>query len=183
MALIARPPVRSKPKSCQVGDLGSSYHPPSKFMTSVMPYTYPAPDSNAGDMDMSQSSYLPPYSSMPPHKSPSNRLGDGQDSTLSFKDHGDNSMMLRRSFSTPSVTPVPSSTTAAEQQSPVDAQGEKKRNKLGYHRTSIACSESHPNASPLLCCSREKLFNNIRQVIVVGVRLDVLPLPTFKIDV
>ncbi|PMB69003.1 hypothetical protein BM221_005589 [Beauveria bassiana] len=49
------------------------------------------------------------------------------------------SPILKRSFSTPTVRDM-------AQDSPTTA-GEKKRNKLGYHRTSIACSE----LSPALC--------------------------------
>ncbi|KAM3461217.1 hypothetical protein BBAD15_g9225 [Beauveria bassiana D1-5] len=54
------------------------------------------------------------------------------------------SPILKRSFSTPTVRDM-------AQDSPTTA-GEKKRNKLGYHRTSIACSES--SALPLPRASR-----------------------------
>ncbi|KAJ3482144.1 hypothetical protein NLG97_g7645 [Lecanicillium saksenae] len=48
--------------------------------------------------------------------------------------HGEPNPILKRSYSTPAVRSM-------AQESP-SAAGEKKRNKLGYHRTSIACSKS-----------------------------------------
>ncbi len=47
--------------------------------------------------------------------------------------HGQPAPILKRSYSTPAVHTMADSATTA---------GEKKRNKLGYHRTSIACSKS-----------------------------------------
>ena len=53
------------------------------------------------------------------------------------KERRDSDAMLKRSYSTPAVKTM-SSSVASDQVS-----GEKKRNKLGYHRTSIACSTSY----------------------------------------
>ncbi|TFB00298.1 hypothetical protein CCMA1212_007963 [Trichoderma ghanense] len=77
-------------------------------------------------------------SAMPPPKSPSGSLRGIQDSTMAASMRANPTHYLKRSFSTPSVGgATPSS--FLESQSLAPQMGEKKRNKLGYHRTSIAC--------------------------------------------
>ncbi|KAK5990747.1 hypothetical protein PT974_09017 [Cladobotryum mycophilum] len=108
-------------------------------MTSTASYHYPAPpDPSAADIDMSQSTYAPTNYAMPPQTSPAGSLGESQDSSMSFNNSSDPNHVLKRSYSTPSVG-APSN-SSSEQQTSAGASGEKKRNKLGYHRTSIACS-------------------------------------------
>jgi hypothetical protein len=80
-------------------------------------------------------------SAMPPPKSPSGSLRGIQDSAMAASMRGNPPHYLKRSFSTPTVGgATPSS--FLESQSLAPQMGEKKRNKLGYHRTSIACGES-----------------------------------------
>ncbi|ETS04521.1 hypothetical protein M419DRAFT_53472, partial [Trichoderma reesei RUT C-30] len=75
---------------------------------------------------------------MPPPKSPSGSLRGIQDSAMAASMRGNPPHYLKRSFSTPTVGgATPSS--FLESQSLAPQMGEKKRNKLGYHRTSIAC--------------------------------------------
>ncbi|KAF3076774.1 hypothetical protein CFAM422_001340 [Trichoderma lentiforme] len=77
-------------------------------------------------------------SAMPPPKSPAGSLRGIQDSAMASNIRGNPTHFLKRSFSTPSVGgATPSS--YLESQSLAPPMGEKKRNKLGYHRTSIAC--------------------------------------------
>lgn len=57
--------------------------------------------------------------------------------TMALKGDPDSNAVLKRSFSTPAVR----SMARDYNQQPASATGEKKRNKLGYHRTSIACSK------------------------------------------
>lgn len=58
----------------------------------------------------------------------------GQESPISLRDRKDSlsqaSMRIKRSVSTPNVR---------SQQNTPDMSGDKRRNKLGYHRTSVAC--------------------------------------------
>ncbi|KAL7946028.1 hypothetical protein V8C42DRAFT_49820 [Trichoderma barbatum] len=77
-------------------------------------------------------------SAMPPPKSPAGSLRGIQDSPMASSLRGNQHHFLKRSVSTPSVggaTPA----SFLESQSLAPPMGEKKRNKLGYHRTSIAC--------------------------------------------
>ncbi|KAK4105302.1 hypothetical protein N658DRAFT_482821 [Parathielavia hyrcaniae] len=97
-----------------------------------MSYQYPPPPQD-GDMDIPQSGYLTGYSA-------SSDLDP--DSSIPFREH----LELKRSISTPmagssqsqglpSQPPTPQQSSAAAQ----DSAAERRRNKLGYHRTSVAC--------------------------------------------
>lgn len=61
---------------------------------------------------------------------------------LGWKERRDSTSMLKRSYSTPAVKTM-SSSVSSDQSSQPSNSGEKRRNKLGYHRTSIACSMSY----------------------------------------
>lgn len=61
---------------------------------------------------------------------------EGSHTPTAWKERRDSNLILKRSHSTPTVKSMALSSNALDQ----SAQGEKKRNKLGYHRTSIACS-------------------------------------------
>ncbi|KAL7971808.1 hypothetical protein HDV63DRAFT_305226 [Trichoderma sp. SZMC 28014] len=78
---------------------------------------------------------------MPPPRSPSRNFRGPQDPTMASTIRGNATHVLKRSFSTPSVGGV-ASTSFLESQPLAPQMNEKKRNKLGYHRTSIACGES-----------------------------------------
>ncbi|KAK4252281.1 hypothetical protein C7999DRAFT_10195 [Corynascus novoguineensis] len=93
-----------------------------------MSYQYPPPPQN-GDMEMPASGYLPSYP-VAAHVS----SGLDADASLASRERSD----LNRSISTPGVGP---SQTHPQQQGAAgqDPSGERRRNKLGYHRTSVAC--------------------------------------------
>lgn len=61
---------------------------------------------------------------------------------MAWRERRDSNPMLKRSYSTPAVKTMGSS-ILSEQSPQSSNSGEKKRNKLGYHRTSIACSTSY----------------------------------------
>lgn len=75
---------------------------------------------------------------MPPPRSPSRNFRGPPDSTMASTMRGNATHVLKRSYSTPSVGGV-ASTSFLESQPLAPQMNEKKRNKLGYHRTSIAC--------------------------------------------
>ncbi len=137
MAAVAPPPSKSTfgPWAPSSSAVYPTVPPP---MTDIMSYQYPPPPPNGADMDMPPSGYLPSYS-VPPHAS----SGMDPDSSLPSRERSD----LRRSISTPVVGPPQSQ--GQPQQSPTpqqsaasqDAAAERRRNKLGYHRTSVACGK------------------------------------------
>lgn len=151
MAVVAPPPLlKSKLDLWESSE--SAIHPavpPSAPMTDIMSYQYPPPPQNGADMDMSPSGYYPNYSV-------SSHTSSGMDSGVPSRDRSD-SMKIKRSLSTPAVGPSPSQapapqSTASQQstaqgQDPLGLAGEKRRNKLGYHRTSVACGKSRPLGS------------------------------------
>ncbi|KAL2170064.1 hypothetical protein VTG60DRAFT_5336 [Thermothelomyces hinnuleus] len=96
-------------------------------MTDVMSYQYPPPPQN-GEMDMSAPGYLPTYS-MPAHAS-----AIDPDASLSSRERSD----LSRPISTSGIGPSPAH-PQQQGSTGTDPSGERRRNKLGYHRTSVAC--------------------------------------------
>ncbi|KAK4128578.1 hypothetical protein N657DRAFT_30212 [Parathielavia appendiculata] len=102
-------------------------------MTDIMSYQYPPPPLNGADMDIPQSGYLPGYSA-------SSDLDP--DSSIPSRER----LELKRSISTPMVGPsqsqgLPPQPSTPQQSSATgqDSAAERRRNKLGYHRTSVAC--------------------------------------------
>lgn len=81
---------------------------------------------------------MPNYS-LPPPTGSSLEMRPSQDSTMSLKDRKDSlsqaSLKIKRSLSTPNVRSQPNVPDHLSMGMP----GEKRRNKLGYHRTSVAC--------------------------------------------
>ncbi|KAK4153426.1 Halotolerance protein 9 [Chaetomidium leptoderma] len=104
--------------------------PPTEPMTDIMSYQYPPPPPNGGDMDMPPSGYAPNYS-VASHAS----SGMDPDSSLPSRERSE----LRRSISTPGVGPQQPSTPQQSTAPGNDPAGDRRRNKLGYHRTSVAC--------------------------------------------
>ncbi|KAK4673298.1 hypothetical protein QC763_110660 [Podospora pseudopauciseta] len=143
MAVVAPPPLLKSKLDLWESSESAIYPavPPSAPMTDIMSYQYPPPPQNGADMDMSPSGYYPNYSV-------SSHTSSGMDSGVPSRDRSD-SMRIKRSLSTPAVGPSPSQapapqSTASQQstaqgQDPLGLAGEKRRNKLGYHRTSVAC--------------------------------------------
>lgn len=153
MAVVAPPPFKSNLDLW--GSSDSAIYPsvPPAPMTDIMSYQYPPPPpQNGADMDLPPSGYMPNYS-VPPQTPSGMDMRSGPDSGMPSRDRSNSfskSMKLKRSLSTPTAGP-PQSQTPAQQQPPTPQQsttptqaelalaGEKRRNKLGYHRTSVAC--------------------------------------------
>jgi len=149
MAIVAPPPIQTKLDLW--GTAGSGIHPVEspEQMTSIMSYQYPPPPPPTGaEMEMQHQGYMPSYSVPTDVRQP-------HETSMSLKDRKDSfnqaSMKLKRSLSTPNVRPQqpagpepPLGLTAAE----------KRRNKLGYHRTSVACGESPCLSSCSARCCR-----------------------------
>ncbi|PFH57383.1 hypothetical protein XA68_15144 [Ophiocordyceps unilateralis] len=135
MAAVKTPTVLSKLEHWEIG-CGDTPLFLSNPHASDMSYQYMASPTNQTGIDMSQpGGYRSSFNL--PSQDPSVLDAECKESDGSYEEHkaGD---VLRRSFSTPNTT------TQMQQQATQDTQtgaaGEKKRNKLGYHRTSIACS-------------------------------------------
>lgn len=144
MAVVAPPPIRTKLDFWGPADSGTHPLESPEQMTSIMSYQYPPPPPpNGAEMDMPHSGYMPNYS-VPPPPSSTIDIRHPPDTTGSLKDRKDSysqaSMKLKRSLSTPNVRPQGASTDHP----PLGLAGEKRRNKLGYHRTSVACGKSSP---------------------------------------
>lgn len=103
----------------------------TELMTDIMSYQYPPPP-NGADMDMPSSGYLPNYTV-------ASHASSGMDPDA--RDRAE----LRRPISTSVVGPpqVHPQQSPSQQQGPAgqDASAERRRNKLGYHRTSVACGK------------------------------------------
>lgn len=142
MAAVAPPPLKST-FSSWASSSSAVYPavPPTELMTDVMSYQYPPPPPNGADMDLPPSGYLPSYA-VPPH-APS---GMDPDSSIPSRERSE----LKRSMSTPGVGPSQSQGQPAQPPTPQhsaagqDPAGERRRNKLGYHRTSVACGKYPP---------------------------------------
>ena len=145
MAVVAPPPFQSKldlwgPGAASAYPLESPGH-----MTDIMSYQYPPPPPpNGADMGLPPSGYLPEYSSIHPPSGMDMRPGEDAGADKDRHDPLSKAMKLKRSLSTPSVRPQQA--PAPPQQNPPPehpslgmSAAEKRRNKLGYHRTSVAC--------------------------------------------
>ncbi|KAH8179906.1 hypothetical protein LIA77_01425 [Sarocladium implicatum] len=100
-----------------------------------MSFPYPPSGSSGPEMDMTNAPYLPVYP-VPSQQHHPGGLADPRTSHLSMHEGREPDLALRRSFSTPTAVPYSSS---PHDQVQLGLAGEKKRNKLGYHRTSVAC--------------------------------------------
>lgn len=103
-------------------------------MTSIMSYQYPPlPPPNGTEMEISPPGYISSYGVPQPSGSAIDMRPE-QESPMSLKDRKDSlsqaSMRIKRSVSTPNVR---------SQQNTPEMSADKRRNKLGYHRTSVAC--------------------------------------------
>lgn len=114
----------------------------TELMTSIMSYQYPPPPPpNGAEMDLPPSGYMSSYGV--PHATASAMdLRSGQESSMSLKDRKDSLSQaslrnIKRSLSTPNVR----SQQNSSEHVPMGMPGEKRRNKLGYHRTSVACGK------------------------------------------
>ena len=154
MAVVAPPPFKSDLDPWGSGDSAIYPTTSSASMTDIMSYQYPPPPpQNGAEMELPSSGYMPSYS-VPPQTSSGMDIRPSPDSGVHHRERSDSfskSMKLKRSISTPIVgPPLPQAPT---QQPPTPQQsttpdnsvlglsGEKRRNKLGYHRTSVACGK------------------------------------------
>ncbi|KAF4581028.1 Fungal Zn binuclear cluster domain containing protein [Ophiocordyceps camponoti-floridani] len=116
-----------------------------------MSYQYMASPTGQTGIDMSQpGSYHSSFKL--PSQDPSVLDVDSKESDGSYEEHkaGD---VLRRSYSTPNATQMQQQDTQCQ----TGATGEKKRNKLGYHRTSIACT--HCRRRKIRCIASAEVQN------------------------
>ncbi|CAK7202195.1 hypothetical protein SEUCBS139899_004917 [Sporothrix eucalyptigena] len=121
-------------------------------MTDIMSYQYPAPPPNGGSaahLDLSPAGYHMPMAA----DYATSSSGLGQDLHMSPRERRDSlsksssvNMKLKRTSSTPVVTPQDPNMSMSQQQglsqpdhAALSLAAEKRRNKLGYHRTSVAC--------------------------------------------
>ena len=154
MAVVAPPPFKSNLDLW--GSSNSAIYPSaaSAPMTDIMSYQYPPPPSHSGaDMDG-----LPPsgYYAVTPQSSSGIDMRSGHDSSHGPRDRSDSfskSLKLKRSLSTPTAGPplpqpsaqhTPTSQSTQATQDALALAAEKRRNKLGYHRTSVACGKFFP---------------------------------------
>ncbi|KDN62247.1 hypothetical protein CSUB01_02476 [Colletotrichum sublineola] len=104
-----------------------------------MSYQYPQPLPYSGTgMGVSHPGYAPNYDAPAPMPLPMDPRNQEQSLKERKESFSQASSKLRRSMSTPNVRPRQTSTSDANQSG---LASDKKRNKLGYHRTSVACDQ------------------------------------------
>src|SRR3569833_605798 len=157
MAVVAQPqPFHSKLDFWGQGTTAAYPLETPESMTDIMSYQYPPQPPNGADMGMAPSGYMPDYSSIPPPAAGMD-MRSGQDAGMPEKDRRDSlsKMKLKRSLSTPNVRPQqppapPQQNPSSEHAALGSLAAEKRRNKLGYHRTSVACGKCATLSNHLL---------------------------------
>jgi hypothetical protein len=140
MAVSVQAPFYSKSGMWNLGD------PPSTFSSSgsegipnSMSYQYPLPSSGLDAPSMIPSYHHPPLDhaqpASPAHVKPTSPGLKKEPSSASSK-----SAKIKRSMSTPNVRGQVTAEAAA-----LALSADKRRNKLGYHRTSVACGKHFRN--------------------------------------
>lgn len=139
MAVGLKAAISSKTSNWNSPNSVARYPQVSEQMTAIMSYQYPLPP--APDVDISSSSFVNNYqlpAPAPPHsqainKSPPVRRGVSGPSKIG---------KIKRSSSSPNVR---GQARADQTESAfISLADEKRRNKLGYHRTSVACGQFCP---------------------------------------
>lgn len=142
MAVVASHPLQSEPSPRVTTSIEIPSLRATELMTSIMSYQYPPPPPpNGAEMDIPPPGYMSSYG-VPQPTAPGMDMRSGQESPVSLKDRKDSLSQaslkkLKRSLSTPNV----GSQQSTSEHAPMGMPGEKRRNKLGYHRTSVACGE------------------------------------------
>lgn len=141
MAVIASHPLHTEPSPRITTGVAIPSLNPTELMTSIMSYQYPPPPPpNGAEMDIPPPGYMSSYG-VPQAPPSAMDMRPGQESSMSLKDRKDSlsqaSLKIKRSMSTPNVR----SQQNIPEHVPMGMPGEKRRNKLGYHRTSVACGE------------------------------------------
>ena len=145
MAVSVQTPLYSKLDMWNSGGPPTVYTSPSSdAISDSMAYQYPIPSSDVDPSSNMIPSFhhlpsdhppLPPDS--PHHAKPSSPGGKARGLSLGLKS-GSKVSKIKRSMSTPNVRGQ-----ATADASTLALSADKRRNKLGYHRTSVACGE-HP---------------------------------------
>ncbi|KAH9218975.1 hypothetical protein DL95DRAFT_487244 [Leptodontidium sp. 2 PMI_412] len=133
MAVSVQPPFYSKSGMWNLGDPPNTYSSSGpEDIPASMSYQYPLPSSG-----LEPSNMIPGFHHPMDHAQPSSPAQMKPDSP-SMKNRGNaaasKSAKIKRSMSTPNVRGQASADAAA-----LALSAEKRRNKLGYHRTSVAC--------------------------------------------
>jgi hypothetical protein len=136
MAVSVQAPLYSKSGMWSLGD------PPAAFSSdsdALPPMAYPYPMGSSGLE--SSSNMIPSYHHLSGEHTQPNSPADAKSSSPSLKNRGTSagskSAKIKRSMSTPNVRGQASADAAA-----LALSAEKRRNKLGYHRTSVACGKN-----------------------------------------
>jgi hypothetical protein len=135
MAVSVQAPLHSNSGMWGMGD------PPTPFSSAdglpVMAYQYPMGTSGLE----SSSNMIPSYNHLSEEHTQPNSPADAKPSSPSPKSRGTSagskSAKIRRSMSTPNVRGQSTADAAA-----LALSAERRRNKLGYHRTSVACGKN-----------------------------------------
>lgn len=140
MAVVASHTLPTKPSPRVTTSIEIPSLRATELMTSIMSYQYPPPPPpNGAEMDIPPPGYMPSYGIPQPATSPMD-MRPGQESPMSLKDRKDSLSQaslkkIKRSLSTPNVRSQQNSSDSVS----MGMSSEKRRNKLGYHRTSVAC--------------------------------------------
>lgn len=136
MAVSVQAPLYSKLGMWVMGDPPTAFSSPDPDALSTMAYQYPLGNSGLE----SSSNMIPSYHHLPEEHGQSNSPADVTPLSPSFKNRGTSnsskSAKIKRSMSTPNVRGQSSADAA------LALSAEKRRNKLGYHRTSVACGKN-----------------------------------------
>ena len=137
MAVSVQGPLYSKLGMWGMGDPPTAYSSTDSDALPIMAYQYPMGSSGLE----SSSNMIPSYHHLPEEHTQPNSPADAKQSSPSLKNRGSaaasKSAKIKRSMSTPNVRGQASADAAA-----LALSAEKRRNKLGYHRTSVACGEN-----------------------------------------
>lgn len=142
MAVVASHSLQSKSSLRGTTSIEIPSLKATELMTSIMSYQYPPPPPpNGAEMDLPPPGYMSGYGVPQPTASGMD-IRSGQESPMSLKDRKDSLSQaslkkIKRSLSTPNVRSLQNSSEHVS----MGMAGEKRRNKLGYHRTSVACGK------------------------------------------
>lgn len=137
MAVSVQAPFYSKPGMWNLGDPPNTFSATgSEAISTSMAYPYPSATSG-----LEPSSMIPSFHHPPPDHAQPNSPAQGPPVSPGIKTQGTSapskSAKIKRSMSTPNVRGQASADAAA-----LALSADKRRNKLGYHRTSVACGKN-----------------------------------------
>ena len=148
MAVSVLTPLYSKPGMWNLGDPPNTFTSTgSEAIQTSMAYQYPLATSGLESSNMIPSFHHPPLD----HAQPDSPASPGIKNTGTSAPS--KSSKIKRSMSTPNVRGQATAEAAA-----LALSADKRRNKLGYHRTSVACGEHPPTSMKQMncrCCGRK----------------------------